>query len=376
MALSINWTAFSKVTGQIVADLDGVTLAGDLFTQIGQPEITPIKLALEPDSNPYDWLFGTGPNAVGIVGWVGPSNSRTILGGGWVQQRQRTLDAVVPLSLVSPEAALAEAQVGAYIASVTNQDDILNYLVSNFAVGANRPQWILTPTNRSTGTQSVNFTGYDRISVLQAIQGLAASASTTTGQTLEWMTSWKWDTAANTIKPVLTYGARFGRVANPNPNVTIELGDCQNLSFLEDCSDGKVSNDVIAYGPSATGGTSGVALTTRSTSPTFGGHAEVTWTFAPPQQFADTTSLQAASDAALAAMNGGTNSLQLSIENDVAGKQYGIDWNIGDDIGFYLYSKTKELPQFAIPVKGTARCIGARINHDLVTPILTKVVVS
>lgn len=381
----LHWTAFSKTTGKIICDLPGVDLQGqDLVMSVGQKETVNVLLHID-DTTPFDWVTGTNPDEAGIIAWTGATENPTIVGGGYVQTRVRTLELAVQIQLATPDSALDEAQVGAYVNLGANQDTIASDLITNFATGPNRPPWILTHVNPSTVTQDVNYTGTNATSVGSELQRLAQAApqdGNGVPQPLEWFTRWQWNLTAGTIRPEFVYGSRVGLKANPTPAVTITLNDLQSLTYTEDYGTGKGANKVYAYGGAASTATSAAVLVSSAAMTSLGDKALVEFPFQPSIQTPSSADLANRAAQALAAMQNGSNSPIMVLVHNKPGKTLGVDFGIGDDMGFEFYSPTDPatgeppLPQFATPVRGMGRVTGIRANDVTIAPILTNVVLS
>lgn len=369
---SLNWTAARLATGQIVCDLPSIEIAqGELPVTIGQPETGQLALNLSPKTPP-EWLTATQPGGSALVGWTGDPANPQILWGGIVMQRARSLGPKVMLSCQTPDAYLAGCYVG-NLSVTANQDTIIASLMT-FASGANQVPWVLNHlANASTASQTVAYTASSNVTVLSALQSLSAISGGP-----EWFTSWQWNVAAGTIVPVLNYGQRVGQPAlNGIPKVTISSTDlADGAVFTEDYTAGFGANSVTAYGTS-TSSSGSIIPSATATAADLKGRPLWAYTYQPNATVSDANVLAQFAAAAVAQIQDGAQPLTMTMPKrrgvkqfgqawGAAGKQFGVDWNLGDDMGYAVG------PSIAFPtaVSGVARAIGYRIGYDTITPIL------
>lgn len=360
----LRWVGVDMLTGNIVADLPDIEIAGTLPTTIGQPEQATVTLHLTDATNP-DWLEATQPGGSVLIAYTGDVTAPTIAWGGIVQQRVRDTSPVVQLALTTPESYLDACYVGDYTATNANQDSILATLMA-FASGAG--QWPITLNhlpNASTQTQSVAYTSSSQTTILSALQALSALQGGP-----EWTMGWSWNTTAGTITPVLSYGARIGQpvLAGSQPNVTLESTDLMASAFSEDYSSGQGANQVICYGSASASASSSVVPTATATATNTKGRPLWAYAFQPNSTVSDSTTLANYAIAALTAIQDGTHPLSMTIPLGIPGKQLGLDWGLGDDIGWNLTG-----PAFPTPITGVARCVGYQVDQATITPVLTSV---
>lgn len=360
----LQWVAASLLTGDIIADLPGIELAGaPLAVTIGQIESVQMTLNLDDKTNP-DWPLGTQPGGAVLVAYTGTGTSPSIVWGGIVTQRVRIPGSTqVQLACSTAEAYLDACPVGTYTATDLNQDTILQGLMA-FAMGPNRPGWVLEHLpNASTQTQTVAYTPSSQTSVYAALQALSAVQGGP-----EWIAGWSWDVAARTIVPTLTYGARIGQAVNAGaePNVTIESADLQaGSAFSEDYSPGMGANQVTAYGSAAANATSTDVPMATATALDLQGRPLWAYGYQPNGTVTDPAILGLYAAQASARMQDGAQPLTMVIANDLVGKRLGTDWHIGDDIGWRI-----DGPAFPVPLSGVGRCISYQADLATITPIL------
>jgi hypothetical protein len=358
----MQWVAVEWLTGNIVCDLPGIVLSGPLATTIGQVESTQMSLFLDDNTNP-SWLTGTTPGGSALVAYTGTNTAPTIVWGGIVTQRVREPGSpVVQLALSTPEAYLDGCQVGTYTASNLNQDTVLQGLMA-FAMGTNRPNWTLTHVAPSTQTQTVKYSPSDQTSVYAALQALSAVQGGP-----EWVAGWTWNVAAGTITPTMTYGSRIGQPVNAGaqPNVTIESADLMaGSAFSEDYSPGMGANVVTAFGSASANATSSDVPYATAQEVDLKGRPLWTYIYSPNQTVTDVNTLATYASQAVALMQDGAQPLTMTIANDLIGKQFGVDWQLGDDIGWVI-----DGPAFPEPVSGVSRCVSYQADLSTITPIL------
>lgn len=361
--MALQWVAASLLTGEIIADLPGIEIDDVLARTIGQYETAQATLNLDDRTNP-DWLLGTQPGGSVLIAYTGSGKEPSIVWGGIVTQRVRIPGSTqVQLALSTAEAYLDGCYVGTYNATDLNQDTILQGLMA-FAMGPNRPPWVLEHLpNASTQTQSVSYDMSSQTTVYAALQALSAVQGGP-----EWMAGWSWDTAAMTITPTLTYGARIGQAVNADaqPNVTIESGDLQaGSAYSEDYSPGQGANTVTAYGSADADARSTDVPMATATAIDLKGRPLWAYGYQPNGTVTDPATLGLYAAQASNRMQDGAQPLTMVIANDLAGKRLGVDWNIGDDLGWHI-----EGPAFPQPLSGVGRCISYQAALATITPIL------
>lgn len=361
----LQWTAVRLLTGQIVCDLPDIELTSQLAVTIGQLESAQVVLHLQATTNP-DWPTGTQPGGSALIAWTGDPTAPTIVWGGIVAQRVRLPGSSdVQLGLVTPEAYLDGCEVGTYTATNLNQDTILASLMA-FASGTGRVPIALRQLAPSIQTQTVAYTRSSQVTVYAALQALSGVAGGP-----EWSMDWVWNVATGIILPRLNYGIRIGTgvLAGAQPNVTIEPTDMlAGSAFSEDFSAGHGANDVIAYGSASSTATSTDVPFVESVVLDTKGRPLWTYAYSPNQTVSDLTVLKTYAIAAVTQMQDGAQPLAVVLSTTLLGKQFGVDWNLGDDLGWSLSGMA-----FPTPLAGVGRCIGYRVDATTITPILKGV---
>lgn len=365
----LNWLGIVWATGDIICSLPGIQIQGQLAATIGQPETANLVLNLDADTAP-EWVQATAEGYGALIAWTGDPAAPVIVWGGVVQQRIRSpFSPQVQLSATTPDGWLASVPVG-NLSGTYNQDTLLANLMG-FATGTHMPPWVLIhSSNASTQQQAVSYQASQEQNVLAALQ----SASAYNGGP-QWMTGWQWNLTAGKIKPTFTYGQRIGQVADPvlGPQVTFTVADMQGASTLsEDYSPGRGANTVTATLTPTAGG----LITATATAPDLRGRPLTWFSYSPSSGAA----APAGSDlptvagvyaaAAVNAISDGSPTQNIVVSNTLPGKQFGDDWNLGDDVGW-------EFTGIAFPdaPSGVAQCIGYKADLTTVTPILKGAVI-
>jgi hypothetical protein len=281
-----------------------------------------------------------------------------------VLRRQRALGSNdVTLTLATPECYLDRRYTGAYTTdpsgtgATKDQNQIVADLVTNFVV-SNSGLPVTVVTLGSAGTQRLAiYNDYDDKTVYSNIGSLFGLLNGP-----EWTGHWQWNRATNKITPVLYVGNRLGTAVIPGlaPSVTFDLSNLIAATLDENYSTGQGANVVTA-----TSSGQGLARPqTTSTAPNMNGLPRIEYRFQPATSIEDTLTLQQHSDRALALLQNGTNTITLKAPA-TTGPMLGIDWNLGDDLGFELVGTT-----FPGGFTGTGRCIGYEADDVHTSPVL------
>lgn len=365
MTTPLQWVAVDLLTGQTIVDLPDFELTSELAVTIGAYESATGSLTITDKTNP-SWEAATTPGACALIAFTGAPESPVVVWGGIILQRLRPPNSnVATFAMTTPEIYLETCPVGDYSATDVNQDTILADLVG-FATSTNRMPITLRHIGASTQHQTASYASSAQVKVLSALQALSA---VTNGP--EWVMGWEWDVPAATISPVIYYGPRIGAAVMPgqSPAVTVETEDLLEGSvFTEDYTPGQGANQVIAYGAASTTAASDDVPVASATAIDLKGRPLWSFSYSPNQTVTDPVVLGTFAAAAVSSMNDGSKPLTMVLPVDAPGKRLGVDWNVGDDIGWSLAGKS-----FPSPQSGIARCIGYRMTPQTVTPILKGV---
>jgi hypothetical protein len=193
----------------------------------------------------------------------------------------------------------------------------------------------------------------------------------------EWYVGWEWQTSPERITPVLYVGDRIGTAVTPGmgANATFEMpGPVSSFHMFEDFSNGKGANTIMAVssGQGTSRPQSTLAIFADPNRPT----VEFRWT--PSTSISDTATLNAYANAALNQIEQGSVTLSMSAAvADPGCPQLGVDWALGDDIGYSIGgldgNGNDTVPAFPGGISGTGRAIGYTLTlseTSMITPVL------
>lgn len=357
-----SWVAVQSRTGQVITDLPalvcekvGATLC-DTWTG---------RASLPVSGASADWEQATKPWATYLVLLDG-SNPDPVW-GGWVVQRHRDQSGTVQLALASWEQYLARRYIHDLIYTGTEQCALLSHLVGQCVTNSAPPAYVppalvveftAGSTLRDRTYESVSDKSV--LSVMQELSGVEGGP--------EWCVVWRHMTSPERYVPVLRIADRIGAApaAGLGPAATFELpGPVTEFSYIEDWSSEAAANNIVAT--STADDTSGVR---PQSSPHVYQDAErptLEYRFSPSSSISNVATLDAHAAAALAVMRDGAQALTLTAARADA-PVLGVDWSIGDDIGYRIASP-------AVNLQGTARAIAweaATAGVETVTPILAS----
>jgi hypothetical protein len=359
----LRWLSVSLLDGTILCELPSLASSDPHRRTIGRYESQTAKLTVTDKISP-SWLPGTRPQATGLIAVRGAPGQEVIYWGGVILRRQRALGSNdVTLTLATPECYLDRRYTGAYTTdpsgtgATKDQNQVVADLVTNF-VASSSGLPITVVTVGGAGTQRLAiYNDYDDKTVYSNIGALFGVLNGP-----EWTGHWQWNRAANTITPVLYVGNRIGAAVTPGlaPSVTFDLSNLIAGTLDENYSSGQGANVVTA-----TSSGQGLARPqATSTAPGLNGLPRVEFRFQPATSIQDTLTLQGHSDRALTLLQNGTNTITLKA-SAVAGPMLGVDWNLGDDIGYEFVG-----PAFPGGFSGIGRCIGYEADDTYTSPVL------
>jgi hypothetical protein len=382
--MGYSWVSVDAETGNVLNDLPDLTDgSGGTITvaqTIGRYETVTASLPLP--TAPPDWDRSTTPGAANLILLADNPNDSThgipVWGANVTQQEVNETDQV-SLSLATLEAYFDRRYVGNAPFTNVGQNDIINSLVNSYIkVGPAggipiRVQYVTAGAGklrtRTEFTDVSDKTIYSILTDLMSVQGGP-----------EWTIGWEWQTAPERITPVLYVGDRIGSavMAGMGANATFEMpGPVRSFKRLRDYSDGKGANSVIA--------TSSGQGTSRPQSPAqlFADPIRPTYEYrwSPSTSISDVNTLTSWAQSALTQMTGGTTTLAMdAIASDPGCPQLGVDWFLGDDVGFNIggpdANGVETVPGFPGGYKGTGRAIGYTLEvteTPIITPILTNI---
>jgi hypothetical protein len=218
---------------------------------------------------------------------------------------------------------------------------------------------------RTEYTDQADKTVYSALQDLMGVQGGP-----------EWYVGWEWQTNPERLTPVLYVGDRIGvaAAAGMQPNAWFEMpGPVKSFQMVEDFTDSHGANAVMAVSSGV--GTSRPQSTLQVFADPQRPTIEFRWT--PSTSITDTTTLNTYAVQALSQLQQGSVTLSMdAVASDPACPQLGVDWNLGDDIGYRIggldANGVDTVPAFPGGISGTARAIGYTLDVTE-TPVLTPV---
>lgn len=359
----LRWLAVDLVNGRVICELPGISSADATRRTIGRYESLSAKLNVTATTSP-DWLTATRPMQSALIAFRGPAGGEVIAWGGVVLRRQRSVGTnQVSLTIATPECYLDSRYTGAYTTdpSLTgvkrDQNTVVADLVAQFCV-ANQGLPITVQTVGGAGQQVLAaYNDYDDKTVYSNLGSLSGVLNGP-----EWTGHWVWNSGANTITPILYVGNRIGTPASAGfgPAVTFDATDLIEATLDENYTSGSGANDVTA---TSTG--EGLARPqATAVSSSFNGRPRVQFRYQPTTSIQDPLTLQQHATQSLALLAEGTNTVTLKA-SATTGPQLGVDWGLGDDIGYFL-----DGPAFPGGFSGVGRCIGYEADDTYTSPVL------
>lgn len=357
--MALSWVSVNANDGSIIADLTNLRVDGSLKQTLMRYESQTATLPM--DGAPRNWQQATRKGAVFLVALDEPdaNGAQRPLWGGMVVKRARKVGEGAKLSLVTAEGWLDRVFVGDETFTSIPQNTIIKTLVEKYAkTGVLRGLPIRVEIVGGTGvTRTRNYTdAADKTlySILTDLSGVIGGP--------EWTVRWEWVNGA-TLGLVLTCGDRIGAPAPAGlaPAAQFYLpGPVIEAELIEGWTDREGANDVMAVS-SGSGGArpqSPHQANTADLRPRF----EYRWS--PSTSITDVNTLISHAQRALATMKNGSQAL-IIMANRKEAPRLGIDWNLGDDIGFDITAQ-----EFPSGLTGTARAMGWEITETTIAPLL------
>ena len=359
---TVEWVACSALTGVVIADLPGLQV--DTIEQVLMGYATASAVLPIEDSTTPEWRNATLPGGVFIV----MLEDETPTWGAMVTQRKRGANDSVVLGLATVETYFRRRYVGDETFAATDQCEIVEMLVTNYAADSLALEVSAEASAYTRDRTYVDDDDKTLYSVLSELSGVINGP--------EWTVTWGEYTVGTqrAYKPILVVADRLGSepAEGMAPAVTFDLpGTISEVLFTEDYSDGSGANDVMATSTAVNNERpeSAHATSADGSRPTF------ELRFSPSTSITETDTLDAHAEARLARVEGGSLSLELTLIPR-EGSRPGIDFFVGDTIGFHLGHDAAPLPNFPGGLSGTARVTGWKRSFgdvDKVTPVLTSV---
>lgn len=364
---TIQWVAVEARTGKVIADLPLLSCPR-VRRSIGRYETATATLPIAVGSTPENWLDATQPGAANLI----LLQDDLPIWGGMVLRRNRGVGDTVELTVATLESYFDRRFVGDVTYTSTGQNTIASGLVTSYiAAGVNGGLPIRVEVLGGAGTlRDRTYADRDDRTVYSALTDLMGVDGGP-----EWTVEWEWQHSPERITPVFRVAARIGvaPMLGLFPAATFEYpGQVSIVSLADDFSSNKGANSVVAV-TTAQGDVrpqSPAQVRVDGSRPTF----EYRWTPSTSITVVDTLTAHAVS--ALDVLGSGTSSLSLTAVVQDAPK-LGVDWSIGDDIGFKLggidQAGNETADAFPGGMSGVARAVGWEYEPDgigYVTPIL------
>lgn len=355
----LSWVAVNANNGQIIADLTNLRVGGALKQTLMRYESQTAVLPM--DGAPPNWRQATRKGAVFLVALdeADVNNNRRPLWGGMVKDRDTDHGADVSFALVTAEAYFDRVYVGNEKFSQQPQNTIVKTLVEKYAkTGTKRGLPIRVEIVGGNGAlRNAAYADADDktlYSVLTDLSGLDGGP--------EWTVRWEW-VNTSTLGLVLSVGDRIGvpAPAGLGPAAQFHLpGSVKAAALHEGYGESEGANDVMAV-------SSGVA----DARPQSTHHTNTTdlrprfeYRYTPSVSEPNVPTLESYAKRTLAAMKDGAVALSITADRREA-PRLGMDWSIGDDIGFDLTA-----PAWPDGISGVARAVGWELTDDTITPLI------
>lgn len=346
-------------TGKVVAYLPSLSADGPLRRTMGRYESQTATLVVDLSTDAA-WIEATSPFESALIAY---ETSGAPVWGGIVTHRSRDMSNVVKLTLATPEVYLDRRFATDY--SVTGRDqnlivtDLLG-MAGGVAGVAGSFGWSFT--SAVAGSPGVArdraYLATDDKTIYSALQELAGVIGGP-----QWLTGWAWTHNPERVIPVLRVGTRIGVAMLPGFRAPATFTEQMLTAFTfdEDYSSGKGANWLTAVS-SGQGGTrpQATAYEIQPHRPV----VEHRWT--PSTSISNTGTLQNHADAALAQMRVGTRVVSFTAARSAA-PQVGVDWDLGDDIGYSVNG-----PTLQAGITGVGQVIGYDVGPDTLTPYIAQ----
>jgi len=368
---TLAWVAVELDSGRVLADLpllDGDSGPVTIVQTMGRYEQAIVTLPVNLQNAVPDWEYATMPAASALV----LLQDDVPIWGAYIARRKRGAGDVIWLTLMTMEGYFDRRYLGDVSFTQVGQNSIVQSLVNSYAAaGSNGGIPIrVQVVNGGVGTlRDRTYFDKDDKTLYSALQDLAGVINGP-----EWTIGWEHQSNPERFTPVLYVGDRLGTAstAGLSPAAMFDMpGAINNFSYEEDYGVGRGATDVMAYssGQGDVRPQSPRQVAADLTRPTF----EYRWT--PSTSITDVSTLTGYAQGKLLQLSGGTTTVALSAILKHAPK-LGIDWFMGDDIGFQIGgldgTGRDTVPAFPGGLTGVARAIGYQLTLDN-TPTITPV---
>ncbi len=383
----LRWLAVN-VQGAVVAHLPALVLGGPLRRTMGRIESQSASLTVDAKTDP-DWAAAVEPFRGALIAYDGEPGYESVVWGGIVTHTTRDLSNVVRLSLASFEAYLDRRYVGDYTRTGWPQSAIVSDLIALFGGG----DWAINVNILDRGRPRDRT--YTDIADKTLFSALTELAGVIGGP--QWMMGWRWVRDPDSITPVLTVGTRIGAAVQPGMSPAAMFTTEMLTDFALD----------VDYGPgkganvgTATSSAQGDTRLQRTASVVQPGRPPIEYRWSPSSSITNPATLQAHAEQAVAVLKDGAQTVAFTAAV-AAAPRVGVDWDLGDDIGYRVTSPTVGLtpgrpatgsgagsviprtipyaigagfvpatPDTYGVIEGVAQCIGYDVTPTTITPYL------
>lgn len=362
------------VDGSVITELPGldVPTVGVTLCDSWSGQAT---LTLD-DSTPSEWRRATAGKAAYLV--LLDCDQPDPIWGCIVTSRPRTSADSLEMSVATVESYFGSR----YVIDLTYTDDeqcglvedLVTQCVLTARTAAPTPPAMIIEAAAGSTTRHREYLASESRTVLAALQELASVEGGP-----EWTIGWRHLSSPERYVPVLRVADRIGSpkpADMPSAAAVFEMPGCvTDFMLSDDWTDGRAANAVTA---TSTDESANVISATRvyedPDRPT------LEYRYTPSSSITEITTLQQHAEKALSIMQDGAQALALTAAVDSA-PRLGLDWDIGDDIGWSLACRSVSPGRMIpgdpgsawIPVSGVDRCIGFEATTSgvlTVTPIL------
>ena len=322
--MDYSWVSVDARTGVILADLPLLDV-DKIKRSISRYDSATASLPLAPP--PAGWELATREGGAVMV-LLGDA---TPIWGGIVTQAPRGSGDTVEMSLATVESYFDRRYVGDVTYTQVGQNAIVADLIARYVATGPRGGLPIRAVQVGgagtlrdrTYTDASDKTVYSCLTELAAVDGGP-----------EWTVEWEWQHDPERITPVLYVGARIGAAVNAGlaPVSTFDLPGCViEATVFRDYSAGKGANVVVAVSSAVADvrPQSPAQVAADDGRPTY----EHRWT--PSTSITEVSTLTAHARSALATLAPGAVAVTLSANAGTA-PRLGIDWVLGDDVGYAL----------------------------------------
>lgn len=367
---NVQWVACSAKTGVVITDLPDIVVGdiesvmmGYATTQATLPVAYRAGLSdAQKVAHSETLLEATEPGAVYLV----LLEDSVPTWGALVARRQSNQGDSWTLALGTVETYFRRRFVGDL--EYTNEDQcaIVEALATLYAADEIPLTVAAAASSRLRDRNYLDKLDKSLLSILSELAGVENGP--------EWAITWQTcDVDGQTAYcPVLVVADRLGSEPAPglDPAITWDMpGSFATFEFSEDYSDGSGANDVMAVSSAAAEiRPQSEHVVTVDTRPKF------EMRFTPSTSITQTETLNEHAERKSAQVANGTRTLQMTLKPGAAGIRPGIDYQLGDTIGFVIGGPGVFLPTFPHGMSGRGRVTSWKraFNPPSVTPTLTE----